>query len=344
MAHCRERRRADPYRKRNYVVTAPWQPVHPYCGGCDHSLLLSSCRGSLRRHGINKAHWECWSECNLPCAFCYRTSGQPLDTESAVSLVRALSTGEVRAIVFAGGDPSLRGDLADVVAEALALGLAVQVQTNAQHVTRSFLDVLGRCEYVGLSIDGPDAGTHDSFRGTQGNFRHVVALLGQLDALGVPVSVRTVVSRRNYRVVPEIAGLVVSHENVICWKLLEFTAIGRGLENRDQYKIPDGIFEHTVNAAEEKLGNARSLLEVLRNVDKIGIYMMISPQGFVYGTTESALMDVGHHRYIGSILSDHLGELARDIPFSSRRTDRKVLSSVRDFARREWPLRAVGLT
>jgi hypothetical protein len=45
--------------------------------------------------------------------------------------------------VFAGGDPSLRGDVPEVVAEALALGLAVQVQTNAQHVSRPFLGVLG---------------------------------------------------------------------------------------------------------------------------------------------------------------------------------------------------------
>ncbi len=288
---------------------------------------MPSCQGSLRRHGITKAHWECWSECNLPCPFCYRTTGQPLDTRSAVSLVHALYTGDVRAIVFAGGDPSLRSDLADVVNEAVALGLAVQVQTNAQHVTRSFLAVLGRCEYVGLSIDGPDADSHDNFRGARGNFRQVVALLDRLELLGIPVSVRTVVSRRNYSVVPNIAPLVVSHQNVICWKLLEFTPIGRGRVNRDEHAIPSAIFEHTVRVTEEKLGSSYRLLEVLRNLDKIGIYMMISPQGSVYGTTEVA-MDVGHHRYIGSMLSDHLGELAERIPFSSQRTDRRIPADV----------------
>jgi MoaA/NifB/PqqE/SkfB family radical SAM enzyme len=298
----------------------------PSCGGCGRGPVISACQGSLRRHGIRKAHWECWSACNLPCAFCYRTTGRPLDTADAVSVVRALAAGEARAIVFAGGDPSLRPDLAEVVAEVLALGLAVQVQTNAQHVTRAFLDVLGRCEYVGLSIDGPDAVTHDGFRGTRGNFQHVVALLGQLEALSVPVSLRTVVSRRNYQLVPDIAPLVISHSNVICWKLLEFTAIGQGRANRDRYAIPRGIFEHTVLAARDRLGSEASLLEALRNVDKIGIYMMISPQGLVYGTTESALMDGGRHHYIGSILSDHLDGLARSIPFSSHRADRRILA------------------
>jgi MoaA/NifB/PqqE/SkfB family radical SAM enzyme len=309
-------------------VTAIRESSAPSCRGCGRGPVVSACQGSLQRHGIKKAHWECWSECNLPCAFCYRTTGQALDTADAVSLVRALAAGEARAVVFAGGDPSLRPDLADVVAEALAVGLAVQVQTNAQHVTRSFLDVLSRCEYVGLSIDGPDAGTHDSFRGTRGNFSRVVALLGQLEAIGVPVSVRTVVSRANYRVVPDIAPLVMSHPNVICWKLLEFTAIGQGRRHRNQYALPGGLFEFTVLAARGRLGNAGSLLEALRNVDKIGIYMMISPQGLVYETTESALIDVGQHHYVGSILSDHLDDLARSIPFEYDRADRRILPDV----------------
>jgi MoaA/NifB/PqqE/SkfB family radical SAM enzyme len=306
-------------------VTAVRGSSAPSCGGCGRGPVVSACQGSLQRHGIKKAHWECWSECNLPCAFCYRTTGRQLDTANAVSLVRALAAGEARAVVFAGGDPSLRPDLADVADEALALGLAVQVQTNAQHVTQSFLDVLGRCEYVGLSIDGPDAGTHDGFRGTRGNFRRVIGLLGQLEAIGIPVSVRTVVSRMNYQVVANIAPLVMSHPNVICWKLLEFTAIGQGRLNRDQYAIPSGTFELTVLAARDRLGSAGSLLEALRNVDKIGIYMMISPQGLVYGTTESALIDVGQHHYIGSILSDHLTDLARSIPFEYDRADRRML-------------------
>jgi hypothetical protein len=305
-------------------VTAAGETSSPACGGCRKGQVVLACRGSLRRHGIKKAHWECWSECNLPCTFCYRTTGRPLDTAGAVSLIHALAAGETRAVVFAGGDPSLRPDLAEVVAEALAFGLAVQVQTNAQHVTRSFLDVLSRCEYVGLSIDGPDASTHDGFRGTHGNFRHVTALLDQLEGLGVPVSVRTVVSRRNYQVVPDIAPLVRSHQNVICWKLLEFTAIGQGWLNREQYAIPGSVFELSVLAAKDRLGNAASLLEALRNVDKIGIYMMISPQGLVYGTTESALIDVGQHHHIGSILTDHLVDLARSVPFSAHRADRRI--------------------
>ena len=300
----------------------------PYCGGCGKASVVPSCQNSLHQHGIKKAHWECWSECNLPCGFCFRTNGQALDTERAVLLLRALSTGAVRAVVFAGGDPSLRRDLPDVVGEALNLGLAVQVQTNAHHVTRTFLNTLSRCEYVGLSIDGPDAHTHDAFRGRRGNFQHVLDLLGQLDNLGVPVSIRTVVSRENYLVIPEVARLVISHSNIICWKLLEFTPVGRGYLNRDRYEMRTGAFDHTIQTTQDRLGGKHRILEVLRNIDKVGIYMMISPQGFVYGTTQMTLMQTGHHHYIGSILSDHLGDLAARIPFSSLRNERRIFGDV----------------
>lgn len=100
--------------------------------------------------------------------------------------------------------------------------------------------------------------------------------------------------------------------------------------------MPPALFEHVVRIAEDKLGCEHGLLEVLRNVDKIGIYMMISPQGFVYGTTETALMQAGHHHYIGSILSDHLEDLARSIPFSPSRPDRRTPADIQ--------LQGTGLT
>lgn len=296
-----------------------------YCGGCGEGAVSATCRGSLLRQGIRKAHWECWSECNLACPFCFRTSSQPLDTEQAAMMLRALATGSARAIVFAGGDPSLRRDLADLVAESLALGLAVQVQTNGQHISRSFLGALCGCEYVGLSLDGPDAATHDGFRNRPGNFRQVLRLLGQLEDIGIPVSVRTVVTRANHRAVPEIARLVISYSNVICWKLLEFTAVGDGYANQENYALADHEFESTVLSARHRLGASAALLEVLRNAEKVGLYMMISAQGVVYGTTEMALKQTGHHHYIGSMLSEHLAHLSQRLPFAAhRRADRRA--------------------
>lgn len=206
----------------------------------------------------------------------------------------------------------------------------MQVQTNGQYVTPSFLRTLSRCEYVGLSVDGADAAMHDGFRRRPGNFKQVTRLFGQLEKAGVPVSVRTVVTYENHRAVPDIARLILSYSNVICWKLLEFTAVGNGFVNRNRYNLPPSLFERAVHAARAHLGDSIRLLEVLRNADKVGIYMMISAQGLVYGITDAALNETGHHDYVGSMLSDHLDHLAERLPFSRQRPpDRRMRVDVR---------------
>ena len=139
------------------------------------------------------------------------------------------------------------------------------------------------------------------------------------------MSVRTVVTRANHRAVPEIARLVAAYSNVICWKLLEFTAVGNGYVNQDHYALPTEEFERTVLTARQRLGATAPAPEVLRNAEKIGIYMMISAQGVVYGTTEAALKRTGQHHYIGSVLSEHLVHLSQRLPFAAhRRADRRV--------------------
>jgi MoaA/NifB/PqqE/SkfB family radical SAM enzyme len=312
-------------------------PPLSYCGGCGGAAVGAACQGSLERHGIRKAHWECWSECNLSCPFCFRTRGRPLDTREGSLLLRALATGSARAVVFAGGDPSLRRDLGELVEEARSLGLAVQVQTNGQHVSRSFLGSLARCEYVGLSLDGPDAATHDKFRRKPGNFRRVLSLLSQLEAQGIPVSVRTVVGLGNYRMIPDMTRIIASYSNVICWKLLEFTAIGSGFLNRAEYQISADLFEATVRAVRRRLDGSAELLEVLRNSEKVGIYMMISADGIVYGTSKAALLRTGQHQFTGMVLAEHLVHLAQRLPQAGRpRADRRAPADL-SLQRSAWP-------
>jgi hypothetical protein len=49
-----------------------------FCGGCQEAPIIEECNNSLGRRGLKKAHWECWSECNLDCPFCFRTRGHLL--------------------------------------------------------------------------------------------------------------------------------------------------------------------------------------------------------------------------------------------------------------------------
>jgi MoaA/NifB/PqqE/SkfB family radical SAM enzyme len=272
------------------------------------------CRDSLKRRGANKVHWECWSECNLPCTFCYRTKGEPLRNRNAERLLAAVVTAGARTLTFAGGDPSLHPDIAHLLATARAIGLNVEVHTNAHFTPPSFRQGLAGVHWVGLSLDGPTAEVHDRFRGTRGNFTKVLDLLGFLDRAGVPVIVRTVVARSNYQRVAEIGDLLLPYANVASWYLLEFSAVGEGHHSRGVYELKRELFNGIVVQVVDRYADKLDI-EARRSEDKSAAYVMITPGGEVYGTSDQPVD--GKFPTVGSILRDHLSELVGKIKFNS---------------------------
>jgi len=283
--------------------------------------------GSLSRLGVIKVHWECWSECNLHCSFCYRTLGKPLDTASAARLLKAVKCGGARSIVFAGGDPSIRRDIAVLVTLSHSLGLQVEVQTNGHFLTPQFRDVLEKVELVSLSLDGCDADGHDSFRDKPGNFNRVLAVLKWLGEKNVPVCVRSVVCRPNYHSVPGVAHLISGMENIVRWSLMEFNPVGEGFTNRQKYLLDPPLFDRAIAKAQARyVGPAQ--VDVYRSAAMAGTYFLITPDGRVYGT--GTPLDNGFYPTLGSILSDHLSLLASRLPFSAdnhRRRYQQVVTS-----------------
>jgi len=270
------------------------------------------CRGSLKRLGANKVHWECWSRCNLDCAFCYRMKGEPLRTGDAERLLATVATAGAETVVFAGGDPSLRNDLGHLVKTARPLGLRIEIQTNAHHAPAGVRQALASADWVGLSLDGPTPQVHDRFRNKPGNFARVFDLLGFLDGAGVPVIVRTVVTRPNHREVADIGDLLLPYGNVTHWYLLEFSAVGSGFFNQRTYALERALYDQ-VNAEIVERYAEKLDIHARRSEDKAGAYVMITPDGAVYGTGGDTV-DGRYHR-VGSVLHDHLGELAGRIGF-----------------------------
>jgi MoaA/NifB/PqqE/SkfB family radical SAM enzyme len=309
--------------------------VTGYCGGCQTSAVRPECAGSLRRIGAHKVHWECWADCNLRCAFCYRTQGIPLATDDGRRLLRAAATAGAATIVFAGGDPSLRPDLAELVEHARTLGLLVEVHTNGHHVTAGVRRALAQADLVGLSLDASIGRAHDDFRGTRGNHQRVVALLHFLEESGVPVVVRTIVSRPNHLAITGIGELLRPFTNVLMWCLLEFSPVGLGYRNREQFELDRPRFDETVATLQAEFPELEIHPRLLE--DKEGGYVLITPDGNVYGTAAPTVDGV--YPPVGSILSDHLSDLALSVGF--RRAEHETRYFAVD-ARRRRKLRAVA--
>ncbi|HEX5403047.1 MAG TPA: radical SAM protein [Pseudonocardiaceae bacterium] len=288
--------------------TCPQEDAAPSCPACDRSTIDDpDCVSAYRRAGIIKAHWECWSDCNLSCSFCYRSRSIPLDTENAKSMLRALVHGGVSQIVFAGGDPSLRRDLGELIDFSIELGLCVEVQTNSQFQARPVLDALLRADLVGLSMDGAIAEGHDAMRGKAGNYSRVMRLANFLESRSRPFVVRTVVSRKS---APGLHGLGLAlsgFQYLRRWSLVQFGVIEDGYRNREVHELSDDEFsvEAAVYAAEY---SGPGSVNIYPNVNKVGVYFLIGSNGDVFG--DVAAGPVRQHPIIGNVTADHARDLA----------------------------------
>ena len=178
--------------------------------------------------------WEATRACALACRHC-RASAQrrPGPEELDAAQARALLT-QVAAIrpgifVITGGDPLERPDLFDLFGFARDLHLGVSLAPSAtpllEQAAIERLAGLG-CRGVQISLDGPDAESHDRFRGQAGTFSRTLQACHWVRAAGLPLTVATTVTRHNVERLTEVYQLVQTLDPVR-WSVFFLVPTGR---------------------------------------------------------------------------------------------------------------------
>ncbi len=155
--------------------------------------------------------------CNNRCLFCVqgdkRARYAPRDLAALQEVLR-IERQRVSAVVFTGGEPTVRRDLPELVACARDLGYTtIQIQTNGRMFAhRDFARRLVECGANEFSpaLHGHVPALHDFLTSAPGSFSQTVAGVRNLKELGQVVLTNTVITKPNYRHLPEIAGLLVS--------------------------------------------------------------------------------------------------------------------------------------
>jgi radical SAM protein with 4Fe4S-binding SPASM domain len=149
-------------------------------------------------------------------------------------------------VVFTGGDPLKRADLLDLIRHARDAGLQTALTPSATPLaTRQALqqarDAGVSC--LGISLDGSDAATHDSFRGWQGSFERTLQMLAYARDLELPVQVNTTITRRNVHQVDAMAELFADQQ-IMMWSVFFLVPVGRGeLEERIAPEEYEDVFQ-----------------------------------------------------------------------------------------------------
>lgn len=184
--------------------------------------------------------WEVTQACDLACVHC-RASAVPdrhpeeLTTAEGRGLLEEVRRFGEPLTVFTGGDPLKRDDLFELLAYACRLGLRTTVTPSATPLlTARAIEQI--CEAgvrrMALSLDGPDAASHDGFRQVAGSFERTLLALRHARKIGLETQVNTTVTRHNFDRLGDIADLV-GREGARLWSVFFLVAVGRARTGDD---------------------------------------------------------------------------------------------------------------
>jgi radical SAM protein with 4Fe4S-binding SPASM domain len=153
-------------------------------------------------------------------------------------------------MVFTGGDPLKRPDLYDLIRYSVKIGLRTNVTPSATplltaEAIQGFKDA--GVTRMAISLDGPDAATHDTFRGIPGTFDRAMFALRHARDIGLDTQLQTTVTRRNMARLPEVAE-IAKEVRTKMWSLFFLIVTGRAAEGDDlQAEEYEQVFDFMYN-------------------------------------------------------------------------------------------------
>ncbi|HON84476.1 MAG TPA: 12,18-didecarboxysiroheme deacetylase [Syntrophorhabdaceae bacterium] len=238
-----------------------------YCGAVEASDPLRYGRDSHRlpSHLLQFSKdkkpvvvWNMTKRCNLRCIHCYARAedegyhANELTTEEGKRLIDDLFSFGVPVILFSGGEPLLRKDLAELVEYAVKKGLRAVISTNGTLISEKMARIFSEkgLSYIGVSLDGI-GDVNDAFRGKKGAFNMAMEGIRNAKKAGIKVGLRFTINKRNYPEVPRIFDLI-EKENIdrVCFYHLVYAGRGSSLIDEDlphdkQREVLDYIMDRT---------------------------------------------------------------------------------------------------
>lgn len=145
--------------------------------------------------------------CNLKCEMCnhWRESrGLAMKTEKFKEILGDLAELGCRKVHFTGGEPTLRGDIVELVAHARQLGLRVCMTSNGTLIDKAKAKALVEAGLrgVNISLDSPIRKVHEKIRGMEGSWKLTARAVGYFRKYArkgkISIRINTVVSRENF--------------------------------------------------------------------------------------------------------------------------------------------------
>jgi radical SAM protein with 4Fe4S-binding SPASM domain len=203
-------------------------------------------------HTLRMVAWEVTRSCNLACGHCRASALRgpyegELDTEKCKQILDEIAALGKPVIILTGGEPLLRPDIYEIAAYGDRKGLRMVLATNGTLVTETVAENLIRAgiRRVSVSIDGPDAASHDTFRGVPGAFAGAMAGIAAMKRAGLEFQINTTITKANLSRIREIHDLTHGL-GAVAHHIFLLVPTGRAKEMADQ-EITPLAYEETLN-------------------------------------------------------------------------------------------------
>lgn len=225
-------------------------PVSPTIHGQTQSVLNPD---APQAPPLRLVFWETTTGCNLACIHCRRLevstelSKLDLNTEQSKAFIRTLPETGRPILVFSGGEPLMRPDLFELAEEARRVEIPTALATNGTimnpELAARIVDV--GIKRVSISFDGPDAPTHDQFRG-QGAFDKSIYGFKELRKAGMSMQINTTVAKHNYKKLDETYKLAMDL-GADALHIFMLVPVGCGMELEESVMLSGEDYENALN-------------------------------------------------------------------------------------------------
>ncbi|GAA3571249.1 pyrroloquinoline quinone biosynthesis protein PqqE [Marinobacter xestospongiae] len=152
--------------------------------------------------------------CPLQCPYCsnpldYASQDQELTTEQWVSVLRQGRAMGAAQLGFSGGEPLVRQDLAELIAEARHLGYYSNLITSGLGLTEAKVNAFrdAGLDHIQVSFQASDPELNNAVAGSRKAFEQKLAMARAVKAAGYPMVLNFVIHRHNIHQMTDILDL-----------------------------------------------------------------------------------------------------------------------------------------
>ncbi|MBD3641209.1 MAG: pyrroloquinoline quinone biosynthesis protein PqqE [Marinobacter sp.] len=152
--------------------------------------------------------------CPLQCPYCsnpldFAQTEQELSTEQWVSVLRQGREMGAAQLGFSGGEPLVRQDLPELIAEARKLGYYTNLITSGLGLTEARVEAFAEAglDHIQVSFQASDPELNNAVAGSRKAFEQKLAMARAVKAAGYPMVLNFVIHRHNIHQMPDIIDL-----------------------------------------------------------------------------------------------------------------------------------------